>query len=142
MDTARLETLFSDYEKAFRALDMRSIAGHYSDHFISAGPQGTIAQDKKDFLDKADQAADMYRSIGQDSASILSKKIIPISEQYCLVTVHWGVTFKKTGDELIEFDVSYLVQQIDDKQSIILFIAHQDEAAAMKKLGLEPERIA
>jgi len=55
---------------------------------------------------------------------------IPISGEYSLVKVHWGVTFHKTGDTMIEFDVSYLVQKI------ILFIAYADEEKAMRELGL------
>jgi hypothetical protein len=47
-----------------------------------------------------------------------------------------GVTFRKTGDKLIEFDVSYRVQEIGKEPRIILFIAHQDEQKAMRELGL------
>lgn len=141
MDRQKIEALFAEYENAFNKLDLKTISQHYPDTFISAGPKGTIAQNKKEFESKAEQAADMYRSIGQNSAKILSKKITPISNEYCMVTVHWGVTFEKTGDEVVEFDVSYIVQQLNDELSIILFITHQDEAEAMKKLGLKPEEI-
>ena len=141
METSKLEQLFKEYESAFNKLDFRTIAKNYPDSFISAGPKGTIAQDKKDFLSKAGQATEQYQSIGQKEAKILSKKIHPISNEYAMVTVHWGVKFEKTGDEWVEFDVSYIVQDINDKLSIILFITHQDEAEAMKKLGLQPEKI-
>jgi hypothetical protein len=53
-----------------------------------------------------------------------------------MVTVHWGVTFQKTGDEPVEFDVSYIVSETGSEPKIILFVAHQDEEEAMKKLGL------
>lgn len=59
-----------------------------------------------------------------------------ISKEYSMVKVQWGVTFKKTGDKMIEFDVSYLVQKIGSEPKIILFIAHQDEQKAMQELGL------
>jgi hypothetical protein len=39
---------------------------------------------------------------------------------------------------LIEFDVSYLVQNTGQEPRIILFIAHQDEQKAMEELGLLP----
>lgn len=141
MDHKKLEKLLNDYAHAFDKLDLAAIAEHYADTFISAGPKGTIARDKKDFLGWAKQASDMYKSVGQNSAKILSKKIIPISDQYAMVTVHWGVTFEKTGDEVTEFDVSYIVQQIGNETKVILFITHQDEEEAMKKLGLKPELI-
>ncbi len=44
-----------------------------------------------------------------------------------MVTVHWGVTFKKTGTKLIEFDVTYFLQETNSEPKIIMFIAHQDE---------------
>jgi len=139
MDTAQIEKLFIEYEKAFNDLDIKRSAAFFADSFVSAGPKGTIAQNKKDFLQKAEQASGFYRSVGQTSARIRSKNIVPISDQYTMVTVHWGVTFKKTGNKLIEFDVSYIVYQPADEPSIILFIAHQDEQEAMKKLGLMNE---
>jgi hypothetical protein len=136
MDNTQIEKLFIGYEKAFNDLDVKKSAEFFADTFISAGPKGTIAQNKKDFLKKAEQASAFYRSVGQTSAKIISKNIIPISDQYTMVTLHWGVTFRKTGDKLVEFDVSYIVYQPEDEPSIILFIAHQDEQEAMKKLGL------
>ncbi len=53
-----------------------------------------------------------------------------------MARVHWGVTFKKTGDKLIEFDVSYFAQETGTDPQIIMFIAHQDEQQAMQDLGL------
>ena len=53
--------------------------------------------------------------------------------------VHWGVTFKKTGDKLIEFDVTYFVQTTGPEPKINMFIAHQDEQQAMQELGLLPD---
>jgi hypothetical protein len=141
MNTAKLEKLFSTYEKAFDKLDMKSIAQYYPDTFISAGPKGAMVQNKKGFESWAEQASEMYRSIGQNSGRIISKKITPISNEYCIVTVQWGATYEKTGDEVIEFDVSYIVQDTDSEPKIILFITHQDEAETMRKLGLKPELI-
>ena len=74
--------------------------------------------------------------MGQTSAKILSLQETAISNEYSLVKVHWGVTFRKTGTRMIEFDVSYLVQKIGPEPKIILFIAHEDEEQAMKELGL------
>lgn len=139
MDTAPIEKLFLEYEKAFNDLDVKKNAEFFADTFISAGPNGTIAQSKQDFMQRAEQARAFYKSVGQTSAKIISKNIIPISDQYAMVTVHWGVTFQKTDDKLTEFDVSYIVFQPGNKPSIILFISHEDEQEAMKKLGLMNE---
>jgi uncharacterized protein YndB with AHSA1/START domain len=136
VESNSLQVLFNEYEKAFAALDIKKSAGFFSDTFISAGPRGAIAQSKAEFLKLADQAAEFYRRVGQTSAKILSLKETAVSDQYSLMKIHWGVTFKKTGDTMIEFDVSYLVQKIGPEPKIILFIAHEDEEQAMKELGL------
>jgi len=131
-----VKKVFSEYEKAFSALDMKKSAEFFADTFISAGPNGTITNSKKELLESGEKAADFYRSAGQNSAKILSLDESPITDQYSLVKVHWGVTFRKTGDKPIEFDVSYLVQKTGKEPKIILFIAHQDEQKAMQELGL------
>ena len=118
--------LFAQYEKAFAALDVGKYAEFFADAFISAGPRGAIARSKAEFLKLSQQAADFYKSIGQTSARMLSTDEIPISNDYSIIKVHWGVTFKKTGDRLIEFDVTYFVQKTGPEPKIIMLIAHQD----------------
>ena len=131
-----IKKLFDEYEKAFSALDIEKNASFYSDTFISAGPRGAIAQSKTEFVKMAHQAAEFYRKVGQTSAKLISADETPISNEYSMVKTHWGVTFKKTGDKLMEFDVSYFVHKTKPEPRIIMFIAHQDEEKAMQELGL------
>jgi len=58
-----------------------------------------------------------------------------------MVKVHWGVTFKKTGNKMMEFDVTYFVQKTGNEPKIIMFIAHQDqdEQKTMQELCLMSE---
>ncbi len=135
LDTS-IKKFFSKYETAFSELDLEKQAGMFADTFLSAGPRGTIAQSRKEFHEMAEKAAEFYRSVGQEYVKILSLRETPISNEYSMVKVHWGAKFQKTGDSLIEFDVSYLVQKIGGEMKIILFIAHQDEQKAMEELGL------
>ena len=136
MSSEGLDRLFKQYEKAFDKLDLKTITGFYADTFISAGPKGTIAKSKKEFAAKAGEAADFYRSAGQNSARIISKRIMPICNLYSIVVIRWGVTFEKTGTRPVEFDVTYIVKETGTDPRIILFISHEDEEQAMKKLGL------
>ncbi len=136
MSREQLDTLFKQYEKAFDRLDLKAIAGYYADTFISAGPNGIITQNKKEFEEKAEQAVDFYRSVGQKSARIISKRIMPICDKYTMVVVRWGVTFENTGAKTIEFDVTYIVYETADDAKVVFFISHEDEQEAMNKLGL------
>ena len=138
MSRDQLDILFKDYEIAFDKLDLKTISGYCADNFISAGPKGSIAQSKKQYAKNAEQAIQFYRSVGRNSARIISKRIMPICNEYSMVVVRWGVTFEKTGTKQIEFDVSYIIQETDIDPKIILLISHEDEETAMKKLGLQP----
>lgn len=139
MDEAKIHILFKIYENAFNELDTATIAKQYANTFIAAGPKGSVAIDKKDFIKKSKEAAEMYKSLGQNSARLIAKKITPISKEYAMVTAKWGVTFEKTGEQLIEFDISYLIQQIDEEMQVVLFISHQDEEEMISMLGLNPD---
>jgi len=137
MSREQLDTLFKEYETAFDKLDVKTISGYCADSFISAGPKGSITQSRKDYEKKADQATKFYKSIGRKSAKIISKRIMPICNDYSMVVVRWGITFDKTGNKLIEFDISYIIQETGNEPKIILFISHEDEEEAMKKLALQ-----
>lgn len=137
---AATKQLFAEYEKAFNKLEIEKQVPMFAEHFISAGPKGSIAQGREEFMKLSHQAADFYRGIGQTGARIVSMKETRISDQYSMVTIHWAATFKKLGDKPVEFDVSYFVQETDPSNpKIIMFIAHQDEDQAMKELGVAPE---
>ena len=136
MSREQLDTLFKQYEIAFNKLELGSMSGYYADTFMSAGPKGVIAQSKKEYEAKAEQAVSFYRSVGHKSARIISKRMMPICDNYSMVIVRWGVTFEKTGSKPVEFDITYLIYETEDDPKIILFISHQDEEEAMKKLGL------
>ena len=137
MSRDQLDTLFKEYEAAFDKLDVKTISGYCADSFISAGPKGSITQSRKDYEKKAEQATKFYKSIGRNSAKIISKRVMPICNDYSMVVVRWGITFDKTGNKVIEFDTSYIIQEIGDEPKIILLISHEDEEEAMKKLSLQ-----
>ena len=137
MSREQLDTLFKEYETAFDKLDVKTISGYCADSFISAGPKGSITQSRKDYEKKAEQATKFYKSVGRNSAKIISKRVMPICNDYSMVVVRWGVTFDKTGNKLIEFDTSYIIQETGSEPKIILLISHEDEETAMKKLGLQ-----
>ena len=139
MSRDQLDNLFRDYETAFDKLDLKKISGYCADNFISAGPKGSIAESRKEYEKKAEQSIKFYKNAGRNSARIISKRVMPICNEYSMVVVRWGITFEKTGAKVIEFDISYIIQETDIDPRIILLISHEDEEAAMRKLGVQPQ---
>ncbi|TMI95290.1 MAG: hypothetical protein E6H08_06605 [Bacteroidetes bacterium] len=139
MSRDHLDNLFKEYENAIDKLDVKTISGYCADSVISAGPKGSVAQTRNDYEKKVEQTNQFYKSVGRNSARIISKRVMPISNDYSMVVVRWGITFDKTGNRIIEFDKSYIVEEIGIDPKIILLISHEDEEAAIKKLGLQGE---
>ena len=115
-----IKKLFLDYERAFNALDVEKQVPLFAEHFISAGPRGSIALGKDEFARMASKATQFYKSLGQTSAKILTMDETAISGEYSMVKVHWGVTFKETGNNLIESDISYFIQKTGHKPKILI----------------------
>jgi len=138
MSREQLDILFKQYETSFDKLDVESLSDYCADSFMSAGPRGTISETKEQYKAKGEEAARFYKSVGRNSAKIISKRIMPISDCYSMVVVRWGITFENTGSKLIQFDITYIVQQTGEDPKIILFISHEDEEAEMRKLGIRP----
>ncbi len=136
MINKKLKKLFVEFEKAIGARDFEKIGKLYADAVISAGPNGMIMLSRTEFLMKARAASELYKGVGQTSLKIISLDAIPISDHYSLVKIRWGATFRKTGDALVAFDDSYVVQKTEREPKIIMIIAHQDEQKVMKELGL------
>src|SRR3989304_775416 len=122
-----VKKLFSEYEKAFNALEVEKQVPLFAEHFISAGPRGSIALGRDEFARMASKAPQIYKSGRQTSAKILMMDETAISREYSMVKMQWGVTFEKTGNKMIKFDVTYFIQKTDPEPKIIMFIAHQDE---------------
>jgi hypothetical protein len=137
MNRDQLDTLFKEYETAFDKLDVKTISGYCADSLISAGPKGSIMQSRNDYEKTVEQTNEFYKSVGRNSAKIISKRVMPICNDYSMVVVRWGITFDKTGNKIIEFDMSYIIQETGSEPKIILLISHEDEETSMKKLGLQ-----
>ena len=140
MSRNQIDRLFNQYESAFDKLDLKTISEYCADSFISAGPGGSRTRTRTEYEKGADETIDFYKSTGRNSAKIISKRVMPICNEYSMVVVRWGMTFEKTGARVVEFDKSYIVQEIDSDPRIILLISHDDEEAIIKKLGIQSSR--
>ena len=132
----KLQRFFTEFKRAIDEHDFEKLGALYADSFISAGPSGSVIRTRADFLAQARSASTFYESVGQTSLNILSMRQTPITECYSLVKVSWGATFRATGDRVVEFDDSYVVQATEGAPKIIVLIAHQDERAVLKRLGV------
>jgi hypothetical protein len=135
--------LFERYEKSFEKslggdADMDEIASFYASEFIAASPAGIRAGKNDEQLRKVmAQGHTHYRAIGTKEMRMRGMRISPMDEHHCVAHVAWTATYarKDQPDVSIEFDVHYLVQELDGQPKIFGWISG-DEQAVLKKHGL------
>ena len=76
------------------------------------------------------------RAHGMRSLSVVSVHRLDLSPLHTLATVIWGARFDKTGERMIEFAISYLLEKSDRDWRILSYISRADQIAEMEKEGL------
>lgn len=141
----RLRDFFADYEKLFNkalagAADIEATAAAFADCFVGANPMGvSCGENNTLFRSSIAQGFDFYRSAGNRSITIGSVKITPLDDYHHMAKVRWNAFYVKKdgGNELIGFDVIYLVQTIGESPKIFAHITG-DEQKALRERGLMP----
>ena len=132
-----LRSFFDQYAQATNKMKPSTVAGFYADNFIVAGPKGNMAyRNDEKFLQWLEELKDFNQKTGMGSMRIVNYGESAVSPHYLMATVEWGVTFEKTGDELITFDITYFVDVTGKMPRIIMYISHEDQEDAMKERGL------
>jgi hypothetical protein len=132
-----LRAFFDRYAKASREGDRGALAAMYAASFIVGGPEGsmTFANDAR-FLDWLDQVFAFNRRQGMRGLQVISLDAVLLSPLHSLAVVNWGARFERTGDRLVEFRISYLVESRDGGAKILGYVSQADQEAEMKRLDL------
>lgn len=140
---SRIKDFFTDYEKRYADalsgnIDVEATAAVFADAFIEANPYGVTAGKNDEAFRKAiPKGMEFYRKIGTQSMEVDSVAITPLDANHHLAKVHWRATYvkKEKEDLVIEFDVFYILQDINNELTIFAYITG-DEQGVMKEHGL------
>lgn len=143
MMEASVRRLFDRYERVFNqslagALDMDDVASLYASDFIAASPSGVMTGKNDDQLRQhMAQGYAHYRAIGTKHMRIRNVAVSRLDERHCVAHVAWTATYAKQHqpDVAIDFDVHYLVQQLDGEPKVFGWVSG-DEQALLKKHGI------
>ena len=144
----RINDFFSEYAAGFNnaladapKADVEATAGAFADCFVEASPSGvSCGKNDEQFRAQIPQGYAFYRSIGTRSMRIAALSATPLDGCHSMVNVGWeGLYERKDGsEELIAFDVIYLVQEIDNQPKIFAYITG-DEQKVLRERGLIQE---
>jgi hypothetical protein len=135
--------LFEQYEQLMRKslggeVDLDAAASVYASAFIAVSPAGIKTGTNDEHLKQGiRQGYDYYRAIGTKEMRVRNVGISAIDEHHCVAHVAWRAIYARKGqsDLPIDFDVHYLVQQLDGSPKIFGWIS-RDEQALLKKHGI------
>jgi hypothetical protein len=132
-----LDRFFSRYAELSIGPQPEALAGLYAPTFIVGGPEGShaFANDGR-FLEWLRQVAAFNREHGMRALGTVSIQDVDLSPRHTLALVTWGARFDKTGDRIIEFTISYLLEKVDGDWRILAYISRSDQNEAMLKEGL------
>jgi len=118
--------------------DMKATTDFYASAFVAASPAGIMAGKNDEALKQVmEQGYAHYRSIGTKEMRIREVRISPIDDHHCMAHVAWTASYARPDepDVAIDFDVHYLVQQLDGAPKIFGWISG-DEQALLKEHGI------
>ncbi|MBR0858432.1 nuclear transport factor 2 family protein [Bradyrhizobium liaoningense] len=135
--------LFERYGRLFRmaledAVDMDEVVSSYAAAFVAASPAGvSVGQNDEQLKRMMQQGFERNRRIGTKDMRLRNVRISPIDEHHCLAHVAWTAVYDRGGepDVSIDFEVHYLVQQLEDGPKIFGWISG-DEQAVLKQHGI------
>lgn len=137
MKNADFKKFFEDYIQWDKEHKANKVASAYADNFIFADPNGIMPMENNaELVKKYADIEKHYKQVGRTSSQLVDINTTQLDDQYFLVKVKFGMTFKKTGDELITFDITYLMRVFEGKSKIVLYISHEDEMEILKEKEL------
>jgi hypothetical protein len=132
-----LHRFFNRYAELSMGPQPEALAQLYAPTFIVGGPEGSqaFANDSR-FLQWLRQVAGFNHEHGMRTLTVVSIRDLDLSPLHALATVTWGARFEKTGDRIIEFGISYLLERAGEGWRVLSYISRTDQNAEMAKEGL------
>jgi hypothetical protein len=132
-----LDRFFSRYAELSMGTHPETLATLYAPTFIVGGPEGSRAfTNDARFIEWLRQVSEFNRQHGMRSLTAVTVRNMTLSPLHTLAIVNWGARFEKTGDRVIEFEISYLLEKAEDEWRILSYISSSDQNAEMAKAGL------
>jgi hypothetical protein len=133
---ADVRKLFERYERLFNEaltgdVDLDEVASLYASEFIGAAPAG-VRTGKNDEPFRQAMAAGYahYRAIGTKAMRMRDIRFLPMDDRHGVAHVAWTATYarKNRPDVAIDFDVHYLVQDLDGRPKVFGWVTGDEQA--------------
>ncbi|MBL0940369.1 MAG: hypothetical protein IBJ03_15850 [Gemmatimonadaceae bacterium] len=133
-----LREFFDRYASLSLGAEPEQLAELYDTNFLAAGPKGSATfTNDENFLAWLREVRDFNAESGMKLMAVAAvSDSTSVGPDFSLVTVEWAATFERTGDDPIQFSISYLLRDADGTLKIAAYISHEDQEEAMQANGL------
>ncbi len=140
---ASVRKFFDRYERVFNQslggrTDMDEVAALYASEFVAASPAGVMTGKNDEQLKQMmAQGYARYRAMGTKGMRIRDVRFSPIDDHHGVAHVAWTATYARRDqpDVAIDFDVHYLVQNLDGELKVFGWVSG-DEQALLREHGV------
>jgi ketosteroid isomerase-like protein len=136
-DSERVGAFFAEYEANIAGADPTAVAAQYADSFVFAGPNGTQAVRREDFVKVLPKRQAFVKSAGLQSSKVVAVEEASVDDRCVLVKVQWSLQFESATAPVSAIDVSstYLLQQQPDGLRIVFQLDHDDLMKRVQELA-------
>jgi ketosteroid isomerase-like protein len=134
----RVTAFFDRYQSNIAGSDPAAIAAHYGESFVFAGPQGTQAVKRDDFLKVLPKRQGFVKSAGLRSSKVVALEETGFDDRCVLVKAEWKLQFESATSSVAALHLwtTYLLQQQPDGLRIVFQLDHDDLTKRVHELGL------
>jgi ketosteroid isomerase-like protein len=134
----RVTAFFDQYESNIAGSDPAAMAAQYGESFVFAGPQGTQAVRRDDFVKVLPKRQGFFKSVGLRSSRVVTLEETSVDDRCVLVKAQWRLQFESATAPVSALEVvsTYLLQQQPDGLRIVFQLDHDDLSARVRELGL------
>lgn len=131
----RVRLFFDEYGTAFK--DPEKIASCYGECTLAVDPGFVGCLKGTREIEKTMKEIAHYQiETGMRSMKVVALEIGEIAPPHHIAKVTWGAMFEKTGNELITFDITYILREHEEKFQILTSVSHQEETKVREAHGL------
>ena len=134
----RVKAFFDQFESNLGGSDPAAIAAQYGESFMFAGPQGTQAVRRDDFVKVLPKRQGFFKSVGLRTSRVVALEEAGFDGRCVLVKAQWRMQFGSAAAPISDLDLfaTYLLQQQPDGLRIVFQLDHDDLAKRVQELGL------
>ncbi len=128
---------FIAYARASLDNNAEAITNCYAENFMVAGPAGSMCyKNDEKFTAWLENMFQVNRKLGMQNMKVINVTTRSVGGFYTQAQVRWGAVYLKDPNDLIEFEITYILQHVNNDYKIIMYVTHENEEDVLKEKGI------